>query len=351
MKTYKNLFEPMLKPDIVAKCALNAAVGKTHRKEVLDAFKHFDKTFDFVVACARNPNYIPCEDNIHEIIDGAHNKKREIEKPKRYGVHAAVKRLKKWVQVGKKIYVCETDIHHAYGSVHIATLARQMERVIKDQGWLRLTYQFLHYKKPDEELRGLILGHYTSPWFFNFYLKEFDHFAATLEGIKYLRFADNLYLIGTNKKKVHKALDAIREYLRVNLKLELNHSTQVYRFEYVDRHGKVRGRAVNALGMVIHYNRVTLRKSLLRGIRRKALKIGHKVGVTWHDAASMLSRLSWIRHTNTYTYYKKYVKPHLNTKILKNKIRRHSKKIMPVSKERRRIINDGLENSTRYTGK
>ena len=61
----------MLKPDIVAKCALNAAVGKTHRKEVLDAFKHFDKTFDFVVACARNPNYIPCEDNIHEIIDGA----------------------------------------------------------------------------------------------------------------------------------------------------------------------------------------------------------------------------------------------------------------------------------------
>ena len=397
MKTYKNLFEPMLKPDIVAKCALNAAVGKTHRKEVLDAFKHFDKTFDFVVACARNPNYIPCEDNIHEIIDGAHNKKREIEKPKfcpeqilhhmlieyfepvltkglyeqvygclppsvtidkdghqhikRYGVHAAVKRLKKWVQVGKKIYVCETDIHHAYGSVHIATLVRQMERVIKDQEWLRLTYQFLHYKKPDEELRGLILGHYTSPWFFNFYLKEFDHFAATLDGIKYLRFADNLYLIGTNKKKVHKALDAIREYLRVNLKLELNHSTQVYRFEYVDRHGKVRGRAVNALGMVIHYNRVTLRKSLLRGIRRKALKIGHKAGVTWHDAASMLSRLSWIRHTNTYTYYKKYVKPHLNTKILKNKIRRHSKKIMPVSKERRKIINDGLENSTRYTGK
>ena len=229
-----------------------------------------------------------------------------------------------------------------------------MRRVIKDDEWLRLTCQFLHYKQDDSEsenLRGLILGHYTSPWFFNFYLKTFDHFAAQLDGIKYLRFADNIFLVGKNKKKVHRALEDIRQYLRKNLSLELNGSTQVYRFEYVDRFGKIRGRAVNALGVVIHRNRVTLRKSILMRIRRKAIRISKKAKVTWHDGSSMLSRLSWIRHTDTYIYYSKYVKPKINTRLLKSKVRIHSKLITPLCKERRRIINDGLEKSSKLASR
>lgn len=391
MKTYKNLFTKMIEPENIRKCVLDAAVGKIKRHEVLDAFRYFDQTCGTVIACAKDANYNPCENNVRKIIDGTNHKVREIEKPKfcpeqilhhmlieyfkpvlmnglyeqvygslppsvkvdhdgrlhikRYGVHAAVKQLKKWIQVGKKIFVCETDIHHAYASVHIATLARKMERVIKDSEWLRLTFHFLHYKPIDENLCGLILGHYTSPWFFNFYLKDFDHYAASLDGVKYLRFADNIYLVGTNKRKVHRALKSIREHLRHNLKMELNSSTQVYRFEYVDKQGKVRGRAVNALGMVIHHNRVTLRKSLLLRIRRKALRIGRKSNTNWHDAASMFSRLTWIRHTNTYTFYTKHIKPYINTRNLKVKIRRHSKYISKITNERRRIINDGLEKS------
>ena len=200
-----------------------------------------------------------------------------------------------------------------------------MRRVIKDDEWLRLTCQFLHYKQNDsesEKLCGLILGHYTSPWFFNFYLKNFDHFAAQLDGIKYLRFADNIFLVGKNKKKVHRALEDIRQYLRKNLSLELNGSTQVYRFEYVDRFGKIRGRAVNALGVVIHRNRVTLRKSILMRIRRKAIRISNQ-----------------------------YIKSKINTRLLKSKVRIHSKLITPLCKERRRIINDGLEKSSKLASR
>ena len=357
----------MLKPETVAKCALDAAEGKLRRKEVIGTFVKFDKAYDLVVSCAKNPDYRPCEDNTHEIIDGANHKAREIEKPmfcpeqilhhmiiepfkpvlldglyeevygclpptvtvdktgkkrvRKYGPHAAIHRLKKWVQIGTKVFVAETDIHHAYGSVNIAVLSRKLRRAIKDGEWIRLTHQFLHYKPDDpasEELCGLILGHYTSPWFFNFYLKDFDHFAAALPGVKYLRFADNIFLVGTNKRKVHKALNAIREHLRRELKLELNSCTQVYRFEYRDRKGKIRGRAVNALGAVIHHNRVTLRKSILMRVRRKAIRIAKKKGgVTWHDGASMFSRLSWIRCTSTYTYYENHIKPNLNTRQLK----------------------------------
>lgn len=401
MKTYKHLFEQMLTPEAVKRAALDAAEGKIRRPEVFRALVNFDETYDLVTSCAQDPDWEPYEDNRHEIIDGANHKPREIEKPmfcpeqilhhmivdpfkpvllnglyeqvygclppsvsiakggrtvfRKYGPHAATKQLRKWVQTGEKVYVAEADVRHAYGSVRISKLAEQMRAVIRDDRWLRLTYKFLHYRPgdPDSEMRcGLILGHYTSPWFFNFYLKDFDHYAASRDGVKYLRFADNIFLVGSNKRKVHKALHDIREYLRRELYLELNGSTQVFRFEYYDRRtGRVRGRAVNALGSVIHYNRVTLRKSILMRMRRKAHLIHKKESVSWHDGASMLSRLSWIRHTDTFQYYFVHIKPIINTRLLKSMVRAHSQRTQKIATERRRTIYDAMEKSARLSGR
>ena len=390
----------MLKPETIKKCMLDAAKGKFDRKSVQNAFIHIDQTYDKVMSCLTNPLYTPKEDNQKEIIDGAHHKKREIEKPrfcpeqilhhlliepikpiilgslyeqvygslpktvktdkngkvhiKNNGLHAAAKQLKKWTQGKGKLYVCEADIHHAYDSVHIPTLAGMLAKKIKDKKWLRLMYKFLHYdpdpKKGKEH--GLILGHYTSPWLFNFYMMEFDHFVAAIPRIKYLRFVDNIFLIGKNKKKLHRAVDMIVKYLKKNLKLELNRSLQVYRFEYENRivNGKrrLKGRAVNALGFVIHCDRVGLRKGILNGIRRKAAKLKKKeFAETWHDASSMLSRLSWIRGSDTYKYAYRNIFPNINVKRLKSKESAHSKRIAPIIEERRKIIYDGLDKSAR----
>lgn len=390
MKTYRDLLEKSLTPQNVRKCMLDAAEGKLKRREILRAFEHFDKTYGIVTKCARTPNYFPREDNKHVVIDGTNHKERTIEKPmfapeqilhhvivepfkevllsglyeqvygclpatavketeggkyvvRKYGPHAAAQKIRKWVQVGRKIYVAELDIHHAYDSVDLEILMGKLRKVIKDEAWLSLAERFVSGRNHKE--KGLVLGHYTSPWFFNFYLKEFDHFAAGQEGIQYLRFADNLFLVGANKRKVHRAVDRITIYLRNCLKLELNRSAQVYRFEYVDRNGKTRGRAVNALGFAVHYNRMTLRKRLLKGIRKKAMRIKRKREPTWHDAAAMLSRLAWIRCTDTYGYYMKHIKPNIQTKTLKKKVRAHSRAMQGVYKERRKIINDGLEKS------
>lgn len=391
MKTYKKLYEQMIPPDIVCKCALDAAESKTQRSDVQKSLINFDQTYDYVMKCINDENYNPCENNVHEIIDGANNKQREIEKPnfcpeqiihhmliepfkevllnglyehvygclppdikngkiKKFGPHAAITRLRKWVQTGEKLYICETDIHHAYASVHIPTLVNQLNKVIKDQKWLNLMYKFLHYGKSEY---GLILGHYTSPWLFNFYLKKLDHVMAQTDGIKYLRFADNIYMISTNKRKLHRALNFLRDYLKNELHMELNKCTQIYRFEYVDKNNEVKGRAINALGAVIHYNRVTLRKSILKRMRRKANRINKKKGkeITWHDGASMLSRLAWIRFTHTYTYYKKYIKCKINTRLLKKKVRKHSRNMKDIIIERRKKIYDGLANSARLAGK
>lgn len=389
MKTYNNLLKKSLTPEIVKNCMLDAAEGKVRRYEVLRAFSSFDKTYELVVRCATDQTYYPREDNKHVVIDGTNHKERTIEKPmfspeqilhhvivesfkevvlsglyeqvygclpetvketesgkiviRKYGPHAAMKKIRKWVQVNRKVYVAELDIHHAYDSVDIPILMRKLKETVKDESWISLVERFISGQ--NEKKKGLVLGHYTSPWLFNFYLKEFDHYAASQDGIHYLRFADNLFLVGNNKRKVHRAVQNISGYLHQRLAMTLNKSAQVYRFEYMDKAGKIRGRPVNALGFIIHYNRVTLRKVLLKRIRRKAIRISKKDRTTWHDGASMLSRLDWIRATNTYEYYARHIKPRINIKQLKRKVSHHSQLMQSINKERRRIIHDGLEKS------
>ena len=398
MKTYKNLFEPMLDPEMVRDCALDAAEGKIKRPDVFNFFVHFDRNYEFIIKCANDPDFRPLSCNNHYIIDGANHKERLIEKPnfcpeqvlhhmlietfkpvllnglyehvygclppsakmsvkgviieRKYGPHSAYKQLIKWVRVNDKRYVCETDIHHAYASVYLPKLIAMLKRVIKDDKWINLMCKFLEAdanSSEDHDIKkdyGLVLGHYTSPWLFNFYLKEFDHFMASYPDIKYLRFADNMFLVGPNKRKMHKALDDMREYLRSELHLELNKCTQIYRFEYFDKkRNKVRGRAINALGFIIHYNRVTLRKHILRGVRRKATKLNKKENHTWHDASSMLSRLAWTKCTDTYNYFLKYIKPLVRVGRLKKLISKTGKMFNHTSSERRSLINDYLGKS------
>ena len=40
----------------------------------------------------------------------------------------------------------------------------------------------------------------------------------------------------------------------------------------------------------------------------------------------MLSSMGWYDHTDTYAYYEKYIKPHVNVKKLKKIVSRHAKK-------------------------
>ena len=400
MFSYNHLYEEMIEYDVVAQAAADAAQGKLDRSDVMEAILHFDKSYQYCIQCINDPNWFPDETNVHYVIDGSNGKQRTIEKPKfcpeqiihhmlmepfkkvvlnglyeqvygcfpevyidlgdgrykirKYGPHEAIKQLTKWAQVPKKIFVAELDIHHAYGSVNISILSKKLQRVIKDKRWLKIMYKFIHYdsESPDDELCGLALGHYTSPWLFNFYLKDFDHFVAAMPGIKYLRYADNMQLIGTNKRSVHKAVKAISEYLESELKLSLNKSWQVFRFEYYNvKKGKICGRAINALGTVIHVDRLTVRKSILLRTRRKVLKVYNKDVISWHDANSTLAHISCFKNRNCYQYYHEYIKPYVNLGRLKRKVAQHSREILPISNERRAMLHDGLEKGKWLTGR
>lgn len=254
------------------------------------------------------------------------------------GALFATRVMRRWIDDygGRKFYVAELDIRSFYNSVDLDILKSKLEKMIRDKRYLNLLYKVIDGSAP-----GLPKGFYTSPWLANFYLMDLDNFIQqTLKPDHYLRYMDNLFLFSRNKKKLHRIVDAIRAYLQENLHLDLNDSWQVYRFEYTDRDGKTRGRAINSIGYVIHANRTTMRKSILERSRAKANRMHRLHRCTRLDAASMISYRGWYKHTDTYQYYQKWIKPKVSMRYCRLRLSRLAK----AKNKKEAKQNDGLEN-------
>ena len=97
--------------------------------------------------------------------------------------------------------------------------------------------------------KGVPLGYFTSQWFGNFYLKELDHYIKQkLGAVHYMRYMDDMVILGKSKKKLHAMQREITSYLWKGLKLELKGDWQVFRFEYVAKDGTVCGRMLDFMG-------------------------------------------------------------------------------------------------------
>lgn len=370
MKSFNGLFEAMLEPEEVKASIKEASHHKTVRRAVQWALKNIDKKSEDLIALIESDKWNPPHHRRRTLKEGSHKKNREIEKPHwdneqivhhmvmrqfwditmprtyRYTCGAvkgrgglyAVRSMGRWVNEynGNKFYVAELDIKGFYDNIDLDILKEKLDKFIRDKRYKNLLFKIIDASSP-----GLPKGYYTSPGLSNFYLMAFDNYIVQqLCPGHYLRYMDNLFLFSKNKKELHRIVDAIEVYLWNNLHLKLNKSKQVYRMEYQDRRtGQVRGRAINALGYIIHHNRITIRKSILKRARRKALKIRKLHRYRRMDAAAMLSYKGWFDHTDTYNYYKKWIKPNVSLKYCKSRISTLSKR----DNERKKIQNDRLE--------
>ena len=177
-----------------------------------------------------------------------------------------------------------------------------------------------------------------SQWFGNFYLKALDHYIKEeLHAEHYMRYMDDMVILGKSKKKLHKMHRAIETYLNDNLDLEIKGDWQVFRFEYpVMKDGKpvldenrkqvTKGRMLDFMGFQFHHDRTTIRKSNIESARRKANHISKQDKISWYNASVMLSYMGLFKHTDTYNYYIEYIKPKINVKKLKRIVSKHSRK-------------------------
>lgn len=285
--------------------------------------------------------------------------------PKR-GTHSGKKQMEKWLRryKGKKLYVLKGDIRHCFQTEDIAIIEQKLAKIIKDDKFLRLCYlvmeseaewttqdylpegEILDFESMDEEaLCGLPLGFFTSQWLMQLNFKEFDHKMKEEWGAdEYMRYADDIVSLGTNKRKLHRLVDKIEEYLVNEMHQTLKGNWQVFRFEYEvktkkgatklqeekpdekKKKPKTRGRAIDFMGFVFHYNRTTMRKCILERSRRKAHRLAKKDKITWYDASAMLSYMGWYDDTDTYNYFQEYIKPCVDVRKLKRIVSKHSRK-------------------------
>jgi RNA-directed DNA polymerase len=200
------------------------------------------------------------------------------------GIHGAHRQLKRALKdrVGTQ-YCLKLDIRKFYPSIDHDILKQLLQRKFKDQRLLALLYEII------DSAEGVPIGNYLSQYLANFYLTYFDHWLKEVKGIKhYFRYADDIVILADNKAILHQWLAEIKEYLHVNLKLEVKSNYQLF---------PVAARGIDFVGYVFYHTHILLRKSIKQNLARKVKK-----GIT---PQSIASYNGWMGHCNSYNLNQK----------------------------------------------
>jgi RNA-directed DNA polymerase len=307
---------------------MKSSIGKrsqTRVKKIIDSIDEYAIKIQRLLA---NKTYKPSPYIIKIIQDGASKKTRTIHKPKYYpdqiihwalmlqlqpiimrgmykyscgsipgrGTSYGQKILRKWLDADYKgtKYCLKMDISKFYPSIDNKVMKRMFRRKIKDKDCLWLIDTII------DSNQGMPIGNYTSQWFANFFLQGLDHYIKEKLGVKYyIRYVDDLVILGGNKKKLHRARRDVSDYLN-SINLSLKNDWQVFR---------VNDRAIDFLGFRFFRNKTILRKRNALRIRRRMLKIQKKDTLTSRDACAVISYWGWIKRSDSYNFYHKYVRP------------------------------------------
>ena len=170
----------------------------------------------------------------------------------------------------------------------------------------------------DSDCIGIPLGNYTSGYFANFYLNDLDKFIKNELKIKYyLRYVDDMVLLSGNKKNLRYAFFKIQNFISKE-EIEFKANYQLFTIE---------NRDIDFLGFRFFRNKTILRKRNMIKINRKSIK--YKNNKNYKNACSIIAYYGWIKHSNSYNFYNKRIKPNVKiaeanrviSNYAKNKIR------------------------------
>lgn len=172
------------------------------------------------------------------------------------GIKGASDSVRKYLQdVDGTKYCLKLDITKFYPSVDNDILKSMLRRKIKDADLLWLLDDII-----DSNPKGLPLGNFTSQFFSNFYLNQFDHWLKQSKQVKYYaRYADDIVILSDSKEYLHGLLSDIKSYLLFNLKLHVKNNHQVF---------PVAARGIDFVGFVHFHTHIGLRKSIKQNFCR-----------------------------------------------------------------------------------
>ena len=348
MKSYNHLFERFISDENIELAIKLAFQGKKKKRRsvqmVLSDLEHFKIHIRNVAYDYHNAEHVP-----KQIYDGISRKKRIILVPSitEQVIHHMVcnvlvpiiqpsmyehsyaslpnrgATLGQWyilkaIRHDKKNcrYYFKMDVRKYFDSIPHDRLKEKLARIIRDKRFLDVLFTII-----DVEEKGIPLGFYTSQWFANFYLSDFDHWVKEELGTRhYYRYMDDMVIFHSNKKELHEMHRRIEKRLHDVEGLEIKGNWQIVRFHYVKKDGKEIGRDLDFMGYRFFRDRTLIRKSILRKSRRKAMRIGRKKCPTIYECRQMLSYVGWYKRTDTYGYWKRWIAPYVSLGFLKRRI-------------------------------
>lgn len=336
MKRVGFIYPEIVTIDNLKNAMWKASKGKRNQERVKKILEHADFYAVKLQQELETKTYKPSDPVVKEIKDGTSGKVRTIYKPKFYPdqvVHWALmlqlepimmkgmyeyncgsvsgrgtsygqKSIRNWLDNDHKNtkYCLKMDISKFYPSIKPGILKAMLRRKIKDPECLWLLGLII------DSTDGLPIGYYTSQWLSNFVLQDMDHLIKEILGAKYyVRYVDDLIILGNNKKHLHKIRKALASYLST-IGLQLKGMWQVF---------KVDCRAIDFLGLRFFRNKTILRKKNTLRIMRRMRKIAKKGKLNYLDACTVISYWGWIKRSNSYYFYNTYIRPIVSIKRAK----------------------------------
>ena len=236
------------------------------------------------------------------------------------GVERATMRDKKHAK-----YCVKMDVQKFYPSIPHDKLKARLRHKIKDEKALALVDMVIDSHSP-----GLPIGNYTSPWLAEFFLQPVDNCIKQEHRIRhYVRYADDMTLVDSNKRKLRKALYSIMAKI-AGLAMRIKHDYQLFRIQKKSRERKHRkGRKIDFVGRCFGIGFTTIRKRRALALMRQSRYIQKlqrkKLPVPFKTASGFLSRCSCLKHTNSRGLKEKYYDT-INIKHLKEVVSNESKR-------------------------
>jgi len=142
---------------------------------------------------------------------------------KGYGTHKASDYTQGALQhYSGEAYVLKLDVRKFFYSIDRPILRRLIERKIKDQRLVKVMMLFADTGGP----LGIPIGNLLSQLYALIYLNPLDHYIKRVLKVRhYVRYVDDMVLIGLSRDRALAYRDLIVEYLRNRLHLELSKST------------------------------------------------------------------------------------------------------------------------------
>lgn len=212
------------------------------------------------------------------------------------GGSAVKKKVEKVLRKDEKVkYIFKADIQKFFPSISHEKVKEMLADKIKDKKVLDLFGKII-----DNGGDGLPIGYYTSQWLSNFVLEYFDRFVKeTLHAKYYFRYVDDIVIIDTNKRKLHKIRQQIEDFLAEGgYNLQIKPNWQVWEID---------SRPLDFVGYQFYRKYTKLRKSIFYRLNKVAKEI-KKFGLTAKMAMSFMSLMGWASHINFAHFYLSHIK-------------------------------------------